>query len=169
MKRHLVLAVLLMMCCAFAAPASAQSKAAAAFKKLQSLAGEWEGQSDKGHPVKTSFKVIAGSTTVFEMLDMHGMEQMATLYSIDGDSIALVHYCPTNNQPRMRATPGPGEPKVLDFSFQGAGNLPDSATGHEHKLVLTFEDKDHITEAWTWRENGKDTVFLYHLTRKSGP
>ena len=40
------------------------------------------------------------------------------------------------------------------------------AVGHEHKMVLDFEDKDHITERWTWRKNGKGTDMVYHLARK---
>ena len=86
--------------------------------------------------------------------------------SLDGDSIVLVHYCPTNNQPRMKATPGTGEVKELAFEFQGAGNLPSEATGHQHKLVIQFEDADHITETWTWRSKGKDTPMVFHFARK---
>ena len=51
-----------------------------------------------------------------------GMEDMLTLYSVDGDSIVLVHYCPTNNQPRMKATPGAARSEGITFAFQGAGN-----------------------------------------------
>jgi hypothetical protein len=54
----------------------------------------------------------------------------------------------------------------LTFSFLSAGNLPRIAVGHEHKMVLDFEDRDHITERWTWRKNGKDTDMVYHLVRK---
>ena len=140
----------------------------AAFKKLQSLAGEWEGKDEQGNPVKTSFKLIVSSTAVMETLTASGMDEMVTLYSIDGDSIALLHYCPTNNQPRMRATPPQGDIKELVFTFQGAGNLPNLETGHEHKLVIEFQDKDHIIERWTWRARGKDMDMAYHFTRKSG-
>jgi hypothetical protein len=33
-------------------------------------------------------------------------------------------------------------------------------------MILDFEDKDHITERWTWRKNGKDAEMVYHLARK---
>jgi hypothetical protein len=116
--------------------------------------------------VHTSFRVVAGNTTVLETLRHADMEEMLTLYSVDGDSIALQHYCPTNNQPRMRATPAAGKVKQLVFEFQGAGNLPDSATGHQHKLIIEFEDATHITERWTWRAKGKDALMVFHLARK---
>lgn len=141
------------------------SQATAAFHKLQALAGDWEGKDDSGSTVKTKFELVAGDTAVMETLTMSGMEQMLTLYTVDGDGIALVHYCPTNNQPRMRAVPSSAEVKELVFSFQGATNLPDPLVGHEQKLVLQFAGADQIVEHWTWRKNGKDTEMVYTFTR----
>ena len=102
---------------------------------------------------------------MMETLTMPEMDEMVMLYSKDGDSIVLMHYCPTNNQPRMRAVPTTGPIRELVFSFQGAGNLPDLAVGHEHKLVLRFDDPDHIMERWTWQDKGKDTEMVFRLTR----
>jgi hypothetical protein len=150
----------------FVGNASSPKGVTAAFARLQALAGDWEGKDDDGNPVKTNFKVVASNTAILETLSMSGMEEMLTLYSIDRDGIALVHYCPANNQPRMRAVPQEDTPKELTFQFQGATNLPDPSAGHEHQLVILFEDKDHITEQWTWRKNGKDTKMTYHFVRK---
>jgi len=150
------------------APLLAASPSAAAFKKLQSLAGDWEGKDEKGQPVKTSFKAIVSNTGIMETLSPSGMEDMVTVYSLDGDGIALVHFCPTNNQPRMRAVPASDEVKELAFEFQGASNLPSPNTGHQHHLVIKFEDEDHITETWTWRHEGMDMPMVFHLTRKKG-
>ena len=138
----------------------------AAFKKLQSLAGDWEGKDEHGMPVKTSFQALASRTAVMETLSPSGMEEMITLYSMDDDGIALVHYCPTNNQPRMRVVPQSDEVKELSFDFQGAGNLKSPSTGHQHHLVLRFDDETHITETWTWRQDGKDMPMVFHFTRK---
>ena len=135
------------------------------FHKLQALAGDWEGKDDAGKTVKTKFQLVAGNTAVMETLSMSGMEQMLTLYTVDRDGIALVHYCPTNNQPRMRAIPPSAAVKELVFSFQGATNLPDPSIGHEQKLVLQFTSVDQIVERWTWRKNGKDTEMIYNFTR----
>jgi hypothetical protein len=154
----------------FALPSirAASPEAKAAFEKLKSLSGEWEGKDDMGMAAKTKFEVVVSGTTVMETLSPTGMggEEMLSLFNIDGDSISLTHYCPTNNQPRMRATPPKGEVKELTFTFQGAGNLPSEDVGHQHKLVLEFKDADHITETWTWRSKGKDTLMVVHFTRK---
>jgi hypothetical protein len=139
--------------------------AEAAFKRLQGLEGEWEGKDEHGKASKTSFKRIVSNTAVLETLSPEDMEQMVTMYSMDGDGIALIHFCPTNNQPRMRAVPQSDEIKELAFEFQGAGNLASPNVGHQHHLVIRFEDADHITETWTWRAKGTDTPMIFHFTR----
>ena len=164
-KLHLVLALLLLTVFA-AAPLFAKTHANAVFKKLQSLAGDWEGKDDKGQPVKTNFKSIVSNTAILETLSPSGMEDMVTVYSLDGNGIALVHFCPTNNQPRMRVVPVADDVKDLAFDFQGAGNLASPTVGHQHHLVIHFEDPDRITETWTWRQDGKDMPMVFHLTRK---
>jgi hypothetical protein len=147
---------------------ASQSTATGAFAELRALAGDWEGKDGGGNTVRTNFKSVVSSTAILETLSVYGMEEMLTLYSIDGDGIALVHYCPTNNQPHMRAVPQSGDIKELVFLFQNATNLPDLAVGHEEKLIIQFGDKDHITEEWTWRASGKDTKMVYQLVRKTG-
>lgn len=147
--------------------ARALNRAQVAFDKLRQLRGDWDGKDDHGMAVKSNFKVMVSDTMVMETLAASGLEEMMTFYSVSGNDVALVHYCPTNNQPRMRAVPPPdGDVKDLDFTFQGAGNLPNLETGHQHRLVMQFHDKDHITERWTWRQNGKDTEMIFQLSRK---
>ena len=152
----------------FVQAGAAESQASLAFRKIKSLAGEWEGKDDGGSSAKTKFEVVVAGTAVLETLSMSGMEDMLTVYSVDGDGVALVHYCPTNNQPRMRALPGAGDlmRMELNFIFRDAGNMPVPTTGHQQKLDLHVDDENHITESWTWRQNGKDSVQTIHFTRK---
>jgi hypothetical protein len=136
-----------------------------AFVKLKSLAGDWEGKDEHGNAAKSRMQTVVSGTALMETLSVSEMEDMVSLYSADGDSIAMVHYCPTNNQPRMSATPASGVVKELDFVFKDAGNLATPETGHQQRLVMRFEDENHFTESWTWRQNGKDTVMTIHFTR----
>jgi hypothetical protein len=149
-----------------AAPLLAATNPEAAFDKLRSLAGEWEGKDEHDMPAKTNFHVLASRTAVMETLSPSGMEDMVTLYSMDDDSIVLIHYCPTNNQPRMRVVPQSDDVKELSFDYQGAGNLKSPSTGHQHHLIMRFEDNNHITEMWSWREEGKEIPMVFHFTRK---
>lgn len=157
-----IAAAAMMVSAAARVPTPAQS----AFNKLQSLAGDWEGKDAEGMPAKTTFKVVAANTAVMETISPMHMEEMVTLYSVDGNSIALMHYCPTNNQPHLQATPTSPDPKELVFEFKSVANLASPDAGHQHKLVMQFEDADHITENWTWRAKGKDTPMVFHFARK---
>jgi hypothetical protein len=167
--RKVSLPVLLLLCLLFTPFCVAETSATAAFQKLKSLAGQWEGKDDGGNPATTKFEVVVAGTAVLETLSMSGMEDMLTVYSVDGDGVALIHYCPTNNQPRMRALPGPGDlmRMELNFVFRDAGNMPVPTTGHQQKLDMRVEDENHITESWTWRQNGHDSVQTIRFTRKS--
>jgi hypothetical protein len=150
------------------AKASPGTPVDAVFAKVKALQGKWGGKDEHGMVVKSMFKVMVSGTVVMETLTMAENEEMVTFYTVDGNGIALVHYCPTNNQPRMRAIPtDDGDSKELAFMFQGAGNLPNPEAGHEHQLVMQFRDDGHITERWTWRRNGKDTEMVYQLARKN--
>ena len=159
--------LLLSILTATAGHAQTRTPSELAFQRLQSLAGEWEGKDERGTVARTVFQSSISRTVIMETLSPAGMPPMMTLYSLDGNAVALVHYCPTNNQPRMKAVPGAGVLKELVFSFIDAGNLPTPETGHEHKLVIRFEDDDHIIETWTWHENGQDHDQIFNFSRKA--
>jgi hypothetical protein len=168
MKRGTLAASVLLLSVALL-PLMAANQPGAAFEKLRALAGDWEGKDGMGMAAKSNFKVVVSGTTVMETLSPTGMgmEDMVTLYNVDGDGISAMHFCPTNNQPHLRAIPPAGEISELTFTFQGAGNLPDESAGHQHKLVIHFDDANHITETWTWRAKGKDSLMVFHLARKA--
>ncbi|OGC07126.1 hypothetical protein A2V82_13520 [candidate division KSB1 bacterium RBG_16_48_16] len=69
------------------------------------------------------------------------------------------------NQPRMRAD-GANEDNIISFSFVDATNLAKPTDGHRHNLAITFKDKDHITQAWTFRQNGEENTMKFELARK---
>lgn len=160
------IAVALVLFSSVVAVGAASKPVDSAFKKMMFLEGEWEGTDADGQKVHSSFKRVISGTTLMETLAPSGMEEMLSLYSVDGDGIQLAHYCPTNNQPRMRAVPASADPKELDFQFTGAGNLPDISTGHQHRVVIRFEDADHIVETWTWRHGTQDSPMVFRLTRQ---
>ena len=81
------------------AVAFANTNSEAAFKKMQSLAGEWTGTDDHAMQAKSTFKLIVSGTTIMETLAMSGMEEMVTFYHIDGNAITLVHYLNLKGRP----------------------------------------------------------------------
>ena len=142
----------------FAEEKGTTQKNSPGFERLKTLTGEWSAKTKDGKPVRVSYKVVSNGSALMEMLSMDkGEGDMVTVYHQDGDNLMLTHYCSANNQPRMKALPVSGEVKTLTFSFLDATNLAAPDSGHMHRLVVTFLDKNHMTQDWTWREYGKDT------------
>ena len=144
----------------------AQSAAMQSFQTLKSLAGTWEGKSVAGTPVHTSFQVTSGGATLIQMLTVTGWPEKPTLYHLDGQRVMLTHYCSANNQPRMVAAPVDKPGSSLDFSLLDITNLARPEAFHMTKVVFHFKDKDHFTQEWAWREDGKDTVDTFLFERK---
>jgi hypothetical protein len=90
---------------------------------------------------------------------------MITMFHPDGDRLLMTHYCGAGNQPRMVGTLSP-DGKTLTFEFLDASNLASPQAGHMHRMVLTFLDAGHHTEAWTWVDQGKEMTELFDLQRK---
>jgi hypothetical protein len=166
MKRRMALLLSVAALAAFAVYAPGQSKPAAGFDQMKSLVGEWDGKAENGKAVRASYTLVSAGTALVETLNPPDESEMVTVYHADGNHVAMTHYCDINNQPRMRTGPVAGPVKELDFSFVGATNLASPAAGHMHKLVVRFDDNNHFTQTWTWREQGKEMAEVFHFTRK---
>ncbi len=140
------------------APASPANDAAAAFERLKSLAGQWEGDSSMGK-VQLTYEVVSNGHVVLEHMKTDSMhETMVTTYYLDGDKLALTHYCGIGNQPHMVARKidlGSGE---IDFDFVGATNLASEQAKYMHSASFRLADADHFTSAWTMFENSKPAL-----------
>ncbi|MEK6406112.1 MAG: hypothetical protein AABN34_04025 [Acidobacteriota bacterium] len=129
------------------------------FDRLKALVGEWESTSPEGKS-RITFALISNGTALMETMVN---ENMMTIYHPDGNAILMTHYCSAGNQPRMRAQGSRGDSIV--FQYVDAANLKGSADGHMRRLVIKFKDTDHVTEEWTWKQAGKETVSVFHLQR----
>jgi len=135
------------------------------FDKLKSLVGAWQGTSKDGKPVTASYTLVSDGSALMEDLG-HGTEMnMVTMYHPDGDRLMMTHYCATSNQPRMRAEMSP-DGKSLKFTFLDATNLASPDAGHMDRLVVSFVDKDHFTQEWTWKEKDTSNTEVFHFARK---
>ena len=145
---------------------AAQDDARAAFDKLKTLVGDWDGKSRDGKPVHVSYELISDDSALLERIDHGGRAQMITIYHLDGNQLMLTHYCMAHNQPRMRAElPSSGD-QALTFTFLDATSLPTPSAGHMHRLVVSFEDDRHFTQKWTWTENGREEPQVFKFERK---
>ena len=153
MKRMIL--VLLLLLCGMTSSAAAGSD----FDRLKTLVGQWDATSPEGKQ-RITFQLISEGTALMELMVN---ESMVTVYHPDGESIMMTHYCAAGNQPRMRAQRSGGD--SLAFQFVDASNLKGSADGYMQRLVIKFQDKDHVTEEWTWTAGGKETTSVFQLQR----
>jgi xanthine/CO dehydrogenase XdhC/CoxF family maturation factor len=148
-----------------AAHAWPQAKPASGFDRLKTLVGKWEAAAPLGGTLTNTIRLVSNGTALEETFQSSEADQMVTLYTADGNRLAMTHYCAAGNQPRMATQAVTADQKEFDFSFAGTTNLMSSNSGHMHHLVIQMADQDHFTEQWTWRENGKDRTTTIHFTR----
>ena len=149
------------------APTPASASKNVGFEKLKALVGSWEGTAGDGKAATVTYRLVSNGSALEETLIVGGEETMVTMYHLDGRRIVMTHFCAAGNQPRMRAAGLSPDGKKISFSFLDVTNLSNSTAGHMHALEVTFVDAGHITQQWTWLENGKDEKKeLFKLTRK---
>jgi hypothetical protein len=143
--------------------AMAQSDAAKAFDKMKLLAGTWEGKTTDGHAVSEKFEVMSAGGSLMSDLNME--EPMTSMFYLDGNQLMMTHFCPSKNQPRMKATISP-DGNTITFDFLDATNLATPETGHMHRAVYILMGPDSLAEEWTWRQKGKESKDRFELHRK---
>ena len=157
------------LCLVFAATLAVPAVVAgnADFERMLALEGEWVELGEDGKPgdhVVSLWQVTAGGTAVMETLDPGGEHEMLTLYHPSGDKLALTHYCPMGNQPRMEAAADGG---TIDFKCAGGDNIPTEETPHMHAMSLKIIDENHIEATWSNQAGGsEDHSMTLNLVRK---
>jgi len=159
----LVSGIIALVC--FAGRAGSQAQPASGFDRLKTLVGTWEATGQQGRPLTNTIRLVSNGTALEETFQSTEDDQMVTLYTPDGNRLAMTHYCAAGNQPRMESPAVTGDQKEFDFSLTGITNLANPNSGHMRHLLIQIADQDHFTEKWTWRENGKDQVHTIHFKR----
>jgi hypothetical protein len=129
----------------------------AAWSKLKTLVGHWEGDGSMGK-VSLTYELIAGGTALIERERTAKTPEMLTVYHLDGKRLVLTHYCMAGNQPRMEArsfNPGTGD---LAFDFLDATNMPSPNAGHMRNVSMKLSDDKHLSSEWRFYENGQMTM-----------
>ena len=141
------------------------SKSAAVFKQLKSLVGEWEAVQE-GVPVKETYTLTANGSVLMSETKPADSEPMITMFTIDGDHLIATHYCVAGNQPQM-VTGNLGDlDRGLTFSLERVTGMKTPDDWHNTGITLTLDDKDHMTQRWTYLYKGKTGTSVFHYTRK---
>jgi hypothetical protein len=146
---------------ALAVPALAQAPAVAgkaAFERLKTLAGTWEGQAGHGEPgpaATVTYRVASGGSVVEETLFPGTPHEMISMYHLVDGELVLTHYCAMANQPRMRLDRKTSTPDRLVFAFDGGTNFDPAKDTHVHSGVVEWKGES-LHNAWTVYSGGKE-------------
>ena len=141
------------------------SRSAVAFKQLAVLVGEWEAVQE-GVPVEETYTLTANGSALMSETKPANDAVMITMFTVDGDHLIATHYCSARNQPHMvAASPGDLE-KGMTFSLERVTGLKTPDDWHNTGLTITLDDKDHMTQRWTYLYKGKSGETIFHYTRK---
>jgi len=130
----------------------------AAFARLKTLAGEWEGKAADGSTSHLRYEVVSNGSAVLERFENDQLgagNAMVTVYYLDGDRLQLTHYCMAKNQPHMQAESFDSASGELRFAFVNATGLSSAEAGHMHNASFRFIDGDHFSTDWQFYEAGK--------------
>jgi hypothetical protein len=151
---------------AIAVRVGSQPAPANAFDRLKTLVGEWDGTDPAGKQVEDTIRLVSNNTALEETFQTAKDNQMVTMYTPEGNRLALTHYCSKGNQPHLETPAVTASSNEFAFAFTSAANLASNHDMHMHGMRLKIEDNDHFSETWTLMANGKEQTETFHLTRK---
>jgi hypothetical protein len=132
--------------------------AKAAFQRLKSLAGTWEGQAGHGpadQAATVTYRVASAGSVVEETLFPGTPHEMISMYHLVNGELVLTHYCAMGNQPRMRLDGKASTPDRLVFAFDGGTNFDPAKDTHVHSGVVEWKGES-LHNAWTVYSGGKE-------------
>ncbi|HEX8819261.1 MAG TPA: hypothetical protein VF794_05005 [Archangium sp.] len=172
MNRFIAVASLFAAAQSFAAEpsANAQVDQKAAFERLKSLAGEWQGQAGAGtnaFPATVTYRLASGGSVVLETIMPGTPHEMLSIYHLDGGNLVMTHYCASANQPKMKLDTTASTKDELKFAFAGGTNLDPAKDGHMHAGALKFDGASLVAD-WTMWAGGKEQGHhVFNLKRAS--
>lgn len=128
-------------------------KGSAAFQRMKTLVGKWEGESPMMGKMKTEFRLIAGDSVIEERFAAGTpMEMLSTYYDVNG-KLTMKHYCMLRNQPQMKLTKSAAD--SLTFDLAPTPGLNPAKDKHMHGATYTFIDANQFKLDGVAWENGK--------------
>jgi len=166
--RLAVLSLVLSVPTLLASRASAQPvDGKAAFEKLKTLAGTWEGKAGHGEAAQTAtvtYRLASGGSVVEETLFPGTPHEMISMYHVVNGQLVMTHYCAMANQPRMRLDAKASTAERLVFAFDGGTNFDPAKDTHVHSGVIEWKG-DRLHNSWAVFSGGKETgqnLFVLH-------
>ncbi len=143
----------------------------AAFVAMNAMVGDWVAPSKEGPTYLTYRRVANGSALIEEMRGHElGPQQaplMVSVYHMDGNVLAMTHFCGQGNQPRMHAVElVAGRMRFAEFATT---NLASADASRMVRVEFAWTDADHFTQVWTTRIAGSEVPWSFAFQRMPTP
>lgn len=159
MKHTLLVALLLLAACQSAPNAAVHENAPVdeearkeLFTAISGLAGTWQRSDPTGAISSTRFALSSGGSVVVETMFPGTEHEMTNMYSLDGNSLVMTHYCAGGNQPTMRATAMVGN--QLSFRSEGVRDLQAADEAYMGEMTLVFLADGTVEQRWIGMKEG---------------
>ncbi|MFT7076664.1 MAG: hypothetical protein ACJA0P_002682 [Planctomycetota bacterium] len=119
---------------------------ASLWETLSSLEGRWTSVTPYGEG-EHIFEVTSMDSVLREFMSPGTENEMTNMYTLDGNGVAMTHYCGAGNQPHMRASGIDGN--RLEFRSVSVGDLKDPGDMHMGNMTLVIIDEDHMEQHWS--------------------
>jgi hypothetical protein len=135
-----------------------------AFERLASLVGEWKGMQD-GTEITLTYTLTAAGSALMEEFRA-GKTVMVTMFTVDGDHLIATHYCSAGNQPLMVTGPitDPSASSIA-FKLSRVTGMKTPGDWHNTGLNVIMDDRQHLTQVWTYKDGGKKGTTTFRFTR----
>ena len=130
---------------------------------VKGLEGRWQVMGE-GPASFIEFGLSSKGTAVREIMFPGTDEEMTNMYTLDGNSLVMTHYCAAGNQPRMRATSYTNDQLV--FAPDGVSDLASPEAFYMSDMVLTFVGENRVNQTWRGLAGGIESEMpVFELKR----
>ena len=156
-----------------AAKAESPAKAEDAGKAEAAAKAEGTAKADDATKVETvpiEYAVTSGGHALQEKLHAGEQDEMVTMYYLDGEGLALIHFCSMGNRPHMRLDLARSTRDDLRFEWDGtATDIDPKKDSHIHNGRIHFVDAETTECEWAFWVGGKESHRVeFTLSRANG-
>jgi hypothetical protein len=150
--------------------ADAAPDAKAAFERMKTLVGVWQGHHTKpdGPAMEVDYRLTSNGTALVERLFAGSPHEMTSVYHLEGSELVITHYCAMGNQPRMKLVAG-GKDGDLRFDFVDGANLDPTKSTHIHGGRISTPAPDRFDADWYVWSQGKQSDTHRLFMKRAAP
>ncbi len=143
----------------------------AAFERLKTLEGTYHVEfPEMTERLDVVWDNVSAGNAIIETLCAGTPHEMVSLYYLEGEDLALTHYCGIGNRPMMRLDRARSTKDEWFFDYDAATTgIDPRADAHIHGATFRFLSPTEVDVEWSFWDQGAETEKkLFRLRREPG-